>query len=158
MASGFSSRIVVDFKPFTKPASMRVCPSVGPSVFVCAPAAEPSWHSAETSWQKTERLLLNLHQRCPFIFLLKHLNKRRLFLKRWESYWCKDCSAFYSSALTEFCSFIFTNVFFVVFYYAGLALGHARHPQYSGARWMYCCKYIVTLSNAVTVDSLHMYY
>lgn len=57
---------------FTKPASMRVCPSVGLSVFVCAPAAEPSWHSAETSWQKTERLLLNLHQRCPFIFLLKH--------------------------------------------------------------------------------------
>lgn len=49
-------------------------------------------------------------------------------------------------------------VFCFVFYYAGLALGHARHPQYSGARWMYCCKYIVTLSNAVTVDSLHMYY
>lgn len=93
---------------------MRVCPSVGLSVFVCAPAAEPSWHSAETSWQKTERLLLNLHQRCPFIFLLKHLNKRRLFLKRRESYWCKDCSAFYSSALTEFCSFIFTNEFFVL--------------------------------------------
>lgn len=49
MASGFSSRIVVDFKPFKETSSMRVCPSVGSSVFVRAPAAEPSWHSAETS-------------------------------------------------------------------------------------------------------------
>lgn len=96
--------LVVDFNPFKETSSMRVCPSVGSSVFVCAPAAEPSWHSSN----KTERLLWNLHQRCQFTFLFKHLNKLRIFFKRRESYWCKDCSAFYS-----FCSFvIFTNVFF----------------------------------------------
>lgn len=56
--------LVVDFEPFKETSSMRVCPSVGSSVSVCAPAAEPSWHSSN----KTERLLWNLHQRCQFTF------------------------------------------------------------------------------------------
>lgn len=112
-ASGFSSGIVVDLKTFKETSSLSVRPSVWVCSFVhllLSPVGILQRHHGNT----TERSLRNLHQRCQFLFLLKIINQLRLFFKRREGYWCKDCSGFYSSAL---CWVLFpsllTNVFFI---------------------------------------------
>lgn len=134
-----------------------VCVCVCSSVFICAPAAEPSWHSAETWRQKTLRLLWNVHQRCQFSFSFEHRNKWRLFFNEE-----KVATIVQHFAVLSWVVFFHSLMYFLlctfVLVESGPALGHARNAQHSCKTWTYCCKYIVTLSDTHAVNSLHMYY
>lgn len=138
---------------------MRVCPSM--RSFEClfvhlllSPVAFCRHHG-----NKTKRLLWNLHQRCQFLFLFDAF-------KPTETVFFKDKKVIGAKIVQYFTvlpclSFVrsLADVFLVELDQSGLDLGCSHHySQYSGTQWMYCCKYIVTHSYAVTVDSLHMYY
>ncbi len=134
------------------------CLSVRLSVFLCT-CCWAQWHSADIMATRLRDCCGIFTKDVNFFFFSMHLNQRRLFFflnkkvigaKIVQYFTVLPCLSFVRSL---------ADVFLFELDQSGLDLGCSHHySQYSGTRWMYCCKYIVTHSYAVTVDSLHMYY
>lgn len=153
--------IVVDLKPFKETSSMRVCPFV----WVCVCLCTCCW--AQLAFCR-DIMATRLRDCCGiftkdvnFFFFSKHLNQRRLFFLKTRRLLVQRLFS-----VLQFCLvwvlFVHSLMYFCLCAFeldqSGLDLGCARHYSQHSTYWMYCCKYIVTHSYAVTVDSLHMYY